>query len=125
MKFIMHLKHKNPLPRKWFPIYVSLSSFFHNLSLILETVQTRSVLCMLYLTSTETFNSLISNPKPFDTILQGEVPIKIDIIFNPEVSTKFGAFKKAMFGLTSHPVFGILMSVCIKQCWYTSLAAGK
>jgi len=47
----------------------------------------------------------------------------MDLIFNPEASSKFGAFKKAMFARTHQPLLGDSTNVCVKQCWYTCQAS--
>jgi len=115
MKFGRHYEHKSPFQEGSQQVF---RCSLHNRSLTLLTVKTKSVACMLYPMSTKTFNWLVSNPKPFDPIMDCDVPMRMDLIFNPEASSKFGAFKKAMFAHTCQLLLGDLTNVCIKQCWY-------
>ena len=97
MKFGRHYEHKSPFQEGSQQVF---RCSLHNCSLTLLTVKTKSVACMLYPMSTKTFNWLVSNPKPFDPIMDCDVPMRMDLIFNPEASSKFGAFKKAIGTLT-------------------------
>jgi hypothetical protein len=66
------------------------------------------------------FAKLVAQTKHYHAIEDCNHAIPGEIVFNPAPTApaKFGSFKKAFFGHTSHPVVGSWLYVCIKQCWY-------
>jgi hypothetical protein len=79
---------------------------------------------MLYPTATTTFSSLISQACSFDAIKDCEGPTATTLIYNPNVTPKYGGFKQALFGHLSRPLSSGSTSICIKQCWYLCKASG-
>jgi Alpha-kinase family len=70
---------------------------------------------------TLSFPKLVAQLKHYHAIEDSNDPVSGYLTFNPEPNApaKFGSFKKAFFGYTSHPVVGDRLYVCIKHCWYS------
>ena len=80
--------------------------------------------CMLYPTAETTFSHLINLVHPFDAIKDCEGSTATTLIYNPNAVPKYGGFKRALFGHSSHPIISHSTSVCSKQCWYQCKASG-
>ena len=85
---------------------------------------TLSLQCTLYQTAPTTYIGLINHARPFDAIKDCEGPTTLTLIYNPNATPKYGAFKRAFFGHLGHPVLADSNAVCIKQCWYKCKASG-
>ena len=54
-----------------------------------------------------------------------EGPTGLTLTYNPNALSKYGSFKKALFGHLSHAIISKSTAVCIKQCWYLDKASGS
>jgi hypothetical protein len=92
---------------------------------ILLSVNTVSVQCTVYPTAMISFSSLVNQACPFDAIRDSEGPTSLTLIYNSNAPSKYGSFKKALFGHLSHAIIGNSSAVCIKQCWYLDKSSGS
>ena len=80
-------------------------------------MNTKSFDCIVYLAPSASLKDLLDNPK---ILLQpDQLPaIHSTLSFSSKTPIKFGAFKTALVGYSSKPLFGESLRVCMKQCFY-------
>ena len=93
--------------------------------LIILTVNSLSIECVVYPTATRTFAELVAcGPRPFDPV--GDCPgsLRLTLMYNSKAKPKYGAFKQTTFGYVDRPALWSSTSVAIKQSFYTSPSTG-
>jgi hypothetical protein len=80
-------------------------------------LNTKSFDCIIYLAPSATLKDLLDNPK---ILLQpDQLPAtQCTLSYNSKTPIKFGAFKTALVGYSSKPLFGESHNICLKQCFY-------
>ena len=89
-------------------------------------VNTKSLKCMVYLTSEVDFSTLIKDARGFHAMEHCSKAIDLTLLYNPAGPHKLGAFKRASSGCTDQPILvGDSNTVMVKQCFYKSLTDGE
>ena len=113
-------KPKQPYQRKMHALSVcrQLVLHFEFIYSFLLSVNTKSLKCMVYLTSDVDFSTLIKDARGFHAMEHCSKAIELTVLYNPLGPHKQGAFKRAGLGCLDQPILGDSNSVMVKQCFY-------
>jgi hypothetical protein len=91
---------------------------------IMLTVNSTHIRCIIYPTAYITFLELVANARPFDAVRDCLGAQEITLMYNLRAKPKYGAFKQAIFGYFDRPALWSSTSVAIKQTFYIKPTTG-
>ena len=106
-------------------VFLFLLLISKNSVVIMLTVNSTQIKCIVYPTAYITFSELVTHARGFDAIRDCPGALDIALLYNLRAKPKYGAFKQTIFGYFDRPALWSSTSVAIKQCFYMKSTTGQ